>query len=67
MSIAQEDNTTPDKGVSFYVSAEFKEAMDVAIARQRTTLRDFCTRAIAEKLGIPVPGEEPEPKRRKTA
>ncbi|HXI90488.1 MAG TPA: hypothetical protein VNH18_29465 [Bryobacteraceae bacterium] len=67
MSTVQSDNNTsqPDIRVSFQVSEDFKLAIDLAVTKARTTLRDFCTRALAEKLGIPVPGEEPAPEPRK--
>lgn len=58
-NVQQDDSTTqPDVRVSFQVSEDFKLAIDLAVTRERTTLRDFCTRALAEKLGIPVPAQE---------
>lgn len=59
----------PEKltNICFKAPEDFKVALDIALATKRTTIQDFCLRAIAEKLGIPVPGEEPtpEPKRRR--
>ncbi len=53
--------------IKFQVTSDFKLEVDRRVTEERTTLRDFCTRAIAEKLGIPVPGEDPAPSRRSGA
>lgn len=56
-----EDSPQPDIRVSFQVTEDFKLAIDRQVTEERTTLKEFCIRALAEKLGIPVPGEEPQP------
>lgn len=62
--------------ISFRVAEDFKRTLDIELATRGVTSQEFCTRAIAEKLGVPVPGEESserktspqsEPRRRKTA
>ena len=67
MSTVQQtkDQMPPEKlsQVNFSVPDDFKLALDLAVKGERTTLREFCVRTLAEKLGIPVPGEEPARKR----
>ena len=47
--------------VVFQVPATFKLAMDLEIARRRSTVRQEGTAALAQYLGIPLPGEPAAP------
>ncbi len=62
-----EEAVQSDTRISFQAPDEFKMVLEIEIARRRTTLKDFCIRALAKELGIPFPGEEPvsEPKRKR--
>jgi len=62
MSTVQQDERPTERAINFNVPTDFKTEIDVYLARRPgLSLREFCTRLIAEKLGIPVPGEEPAP------
>ena len=56
MPTVKQDTKQAQQTINFLVPADFKLEVDLAVTRARTSLRDFCTRAIAERLGIPVPG-----------
>ena len=53
-AISQESQAEPLERISFQVSRQLKEAVDIAVVLRHSTLRRECTEAITRHFGLDV-------------
>lgn len=59
--------------ICFKADDAFKQALDDRIHENKkrrfgpASIQELCFRAVSRELGIPVPGEEPEPRKRRAS
>jgi hypothetical protein len=62
-TVQQNEDEAPEKlsAINFKVTEEFKLKVDLEVTRQRTSLRDFCTRALENELKSSEDARNPDP------